>query len=235
MKGRIDKTELSDMPKSYMVDEIHPLNVPGVDGAPQVRYFVMGSGQWKQAETWPAPGMENQDYYLSSAGTAGIDGSGVLQQNPSEQNRGDSYDYDPIDPVPTLWDKSLFTVPTNRRALEYRQDILYYKTEPLTEEVEVVGYPRVVLHAASSAPDTDFFARLVDDRFSGFWCQFRNDVPARFAACHPPGPRPPPSPFQLQRASTGTSVPGKSGRRDPSHVRHPEHQRLLPHKDLRFH
>ncbi len=135
----------------------------GVDGAPQVRYFVMGSGQWKQAETWPAPGMENQDYYLSSAGTAGIDGSGVLQQNPSEQTRGDSYDYDPIDPVPTLWDKSLFTVPTDRRALEYRQDILYYKTEPLTEEVEVVGYPRVILHAASSAPDTDFFARLVDE------------------------------------------------------------------------
>ena len=33
LKGRIDKTELSDIPKSYMVDEIHPLNVPGVDGA----------------------------------------------------------------------------------------------------------------------------------------------------------------------------------------------------------
>jgi len=33
LKGRIDKTELSDIPKSYMVEEIHPLNVPGVDGA----------------------------------------------------------------------------------------------------------------------------------------------------------------------------------------------------------
>lgn len=34
---------------------------------------------------------------------------------------------------------------------------------PLEENLEVVGYPEVVLHAASSAPDTDFFARLVDD------------------------------------------------------------------------
>ena len=135
----------------------------GVDEAPQVRYFVMGSGQWKHAETWPPPGMEDQHYYLSSEGTAGNDGSGVLQQNPPGQTHGDSYDYDPIDPVPTLWDKSLFTVPTDRRALEYRQDILYYKSEPLAEEVEVVGYPRAVLHAASSAPDTDFFARLVDE------------------------------------------------------------------------
>ena len=36
-------------------------------------------------------------------------------------------------------------------------------TPPLEENLEVVGYPEVVLHAASSAPDTDFFARLVDD------------------------------------------------------------------------
>jgi len=28
--------------------------------------------------------------------------------------------------------------------------------------MEVTGYPEVILHAASSAPDTDFFARLID-------------------------------------------------------------------------
>ncbi|MGB1718398.1 MAG: CocE/NonD family hydrolase, partial [Candidatus Latescibacterota bacterium] len=54
-------------------------------------------------------------------------------------------------------------VPADRRRLENRSDILYYQTAPLEEAVEVVGYPEVVLYATSSAPDTDFFARLVDE------------------------------------------------------------------------
>ena len=65
--------------------------------------------------------------------------------------------------MPTLWTPDHFTVPADRRALECRSDILYYQTAPLQEEIEVVGYPEAVLYAASSAPDTDFFARLVDE------------------------------------------------------------------------
>ena len=47
--------------------------------------------------------------------------------------------------------------------LEDRGDILCYRTEPLAEAVEIAGYPEAVLFVSSSAPDTDFFARLVDE------------------------------------------------------------------------
>lgn len=43
-----------------------------------------------------------------------------------------------------------------------REDILVYQTEPLTERIEVTGNPVVELYAASSAPDTDWFVRLID-------------------------------------------------------------------------
>lgn len=43
-----------------------------------------------------------------------------------------------------------------------RQDILVYQTGLLTERVEVTGNPVVELYAASSAPDTDWFVRLID-------------------------------------------------------------------------
>jgi putative CocE/NonD family hydrolase len=39
---------------------------------------------------------------------------------------------------------------------------LVYQSEPLTERFEVTGNPRVELFASSSAPDTDFFVRLID-------------------------------------------------------------------------
>ena len=141
----------------------------GVDAEPAVRYFVMGRGEWRSASTWPPEGAVNKVYYLKSTGDAHLaDGSGRLSRRPAEPSApSDLYAYDPADPVATLWTRDLFTVPADRRLLGYRQDILYYRTLPLDEEVQVVGQPTVVLHASSSAPDTDFFARLVDEHPGG--------------------------------------------------------------------
>jgi uncharacterized protein len=49
-----------------------------------------------------------------------------------------------------------------------RDDVLVYVTEPLAEEIEVTGPIRVDLYASTSAPDTDFMAKLVDVWPTGF-------------------------------------------------------------------
>ena len=53
-------------------------------------------------------------------------------------------------------------MPADQAPLAERRDILVYQSEPLTERLEVTGNPVVELFAATSAPDTDFFARLID-------------------------------------------------------------------------
>ncbi|MDP6110987.1 MAG: CocE/NonD family hydrolase, partial [Planctomycetota bacterium] len=138
----------------------------GIDKEPPCRYFVMGSAKWKNAETWPPP-MQEKTLYMGSDGQASAEGSGRLLDGIQETGSCDTYTFDPNDPVPTLWSRSLFSSPADRRKLEHRQDILYYRSEPLDQEVEVVGYPEVVLYASSSAPDTDFFARLIDEEPDG--------------------------------------------------------------------
>lgn len=142
----------------------------GVDLEPACRYLVMGSGQWKSASTWPPRDLPTREYFLHSGGTANpVSSCGKLSpERPadasvSSEATTDSYVYDPSNPVPTLWSSAFFTQPPDRRKLEHRDDILYYCTAPLQDEVEIAGYPEVILYAASSAPDTDFFARLVDD------------------------------------------------------------------------
>ncbi len=135
-----------------------------VEQWPACRYFVMGSGKWKSAPTWPPPDKPQREYYIGSDGTANpVDKSGTLSTQSPAAPGSDTYTYDPRDPVPTLWTPAFFTVPPDRRRLEYRSDILHYRSEPLTEEVEIVGYPEFVLYASSSASDTDFFVRLVDE------------------------------------------------------------------------
>jgi|SRR5580658_6321890 predicted acyl esterase len=52
--------------------------------------------------------------------------------------------------------------PRDQRAVESRHDVLCYTSEPLAEPVEVIGPVLAVLHVSSSAPDTDFTAKLVD-------------------------------------------------------------------------
>ena len=136
----------------------------GLDRDPAVRYFVMGSGVWKSASTWPPEGTMRAVYFLDSDGDAHLPaGSGRLLDAPAAGESPDSYVYDPNDPVPTLWSTALFTEPSDRRRLDYRPDILIFRTPILETDVETVGYPEAVLYAATSAADTDFFVRLVDE------------------------------------------------------------------------
>jgi putative CocE/NonD family hydrolase len=50
----------------------------------------------------------------------------------------------------------------DQRKVESRPDVLVYTSGVLKKQVEVTGPVRVVLYAATSAPDTDFTAKLVD-------------------------------------------------------------------------
>jgi putative CocE/NonD family hydrolase len=52
--------------------------------------------------------------------------------------------------------------PLDQRRLAGRADVLVYTSAPLEEPLEVTGPLTVRLHAATSAPDTDFVAKLVD-------------------------------------------------------------------------
>lgn len=52
--------------------------------------------------------------------------------------------------------------PFDQRPIEARADVLVYTTPPLERDTEVTGPIIVHLWAISSAPDTDFVARLTD-------------------------------------------------------------------------
>ena len=82
----------------------------------------------------------------------------------------DSYRYDPARPVPFITDATSSQIggPDDYAAIERRDDVLVYMTDPLTEDTEVTGPIRVDLYASSSAPDTDFMAKLVDIWPTGF-------------------------------------------------------------------
>lgn len=137
----------------------------GVDAEPPVTVFVMGANVWRHEADWPLARAVETDYYLRREG-------GLSTERPGEEG-SDCYEYDPRRPVPTLGGATLMAPeyasgPADQRPIEARDDVLSYTTSPLDRDVEVTGPVRVHLFAASSAPDTDFVARLVDVHPDGY-------------------------------------------------------------------
>jgi len=135
----------------------------GEDKDPPVRIFVLGDNGWRNEQAWPLSRAKQQAMYLASGGRANTPGGDgrLLDQAPMAQGN-DRYSFDPRDPVRTLFGKNSFTAVADQRPLAHRQDILVYQTEPLKRRIEVTGNPTVELCAATSAPDTDWFVRLID-------------------------------------------------------------------------
>jgi putative CocE/NonD family hydrolase len=135
----------------------------GVAESASYRIFIMGDNRWRDEPTWPLERAQDRVLYLASSDNANTPaGDGRLVDNKPHSAGADRYTYDPTDPVRSLHGPRLFQMPADQRPLADRQDILVYQTEPLAERVEVTGIPEVELYAASSAPDTDFFVRLID-------------------------------------------------------------------------
>ncbi|HKD69041.1 MAG TPA: CocE/NonD family hydrolase [Candidatus Binataceae bacterium] len=143
----------------------------GVDEEAPVRIFVMGDNVWRDEKQWPPDRVRFTLVYLSSSGKANtLRGDGRLLKTAPQDETADKYVYDPLNPAPTCGGN--FIGPgngvRNQVAVEERDDVLVYSGEVLDSDLEVTGPVVLKLFASSSAPDTDFTAKLVDVRPDGF-------------------------------------------------------------------
>lgn len=143
----------------------------GVDTEPPVRIFVMGENQWRDEQEWPLARTQYVSYYLHSGGNANSRlGDGLLSTDTPGEEPPDGYHYDPARPVPFLTEPVSNQIggPDDYAAVQRRDDVLVYLSEPVRERTEITGPIRLTLYASSSAPDTDFMAMLFDQHPSGF-------------------------------------------------------------------
>jgi putative CocE/NonD family hydrolase len=131
----------------------------GMLAEPPVKIFVMGANTWRDEPDWPLARAEAAPYFLRAGGR-------LAPEAPWDE-APDVYMYDPQDPVPahggaTLLTSEYLSGPFDQREIEARPDVLLYTSDVLGADLEVTGPIEVHLWAISSAPDTDFVARLTD-------------------------------------------------------------------------
>ncbi len=136
----------------------------GIEKIPVVQYFVMGDpadpntpgNKWKTADDWPVPAAMKKVHFHTD---------NKLRLSPPQELFGSlSYQYDPTNPVPTIGGANLTISkgPMDQRPSEDRPDVLLFTSPPLDKYVEITGPVTVKLWASSTAPDTDFTAKLCD-------------------------------------------------------------------------
>ena len=152
-----------------------------------VRYFRMGGGSgrrtpqgrldhggtWRSAADWPVPGAAPVPWYLGPGGE--------LSPARPVQAAQATFCFDPARPVPTIggsvtsgeplmvagaYDQrthaGLFGAEPPFGPLAARDDVLVFQSAPLAQDVEVTGPVTIELWVSSTAPDTDFTAKLID-------------------------------------------------------------------------
>ncbi len=135
----------------------------GLAEEPPVKLFIMGENRWHFEHEWSLARTRGTDFYLDSGGSANTpNGDGTLSLKRVGGGLPDEYDYDSKDPVMSLMDLDAQAAVRDQSPVARRRDILVYQTPPLHEGIEVTGPVVLKLWAASSAPDTEFTAKLID-------------------------------------------------------------------------
>jgi putative CocE/NonD family hydrolase len=151
------------------------------DGHKDKNGRLFHGGYWKTGEKWPLPNTAFTKYFFHVGGA-------LSPKSPEPRILPTTYTYDPDHPVPTIGGSFSPRRPLveagayDQREREYkgdpsegfygsrppylplkaRHDVVVFQTEPLMEDVTVIGPVVVKLYASSTAVDTDFTAKLID-------------------------------------------------------------------------
>lgn len=155
---------------------------------PLIRVFIMGGGdghrtehnrlyhggEWRNLDAWPPTEGNPLKFYFHGDGS-------LSTEKPCSEPAATVYQFDPKHPVPTIGGNissggdliigGAFNQREGKRfygsekpylPLSSRHDVLVFQTQPLDQNITVIGPIVVKLWASSSVVDTDFTAKLVD-------------------------------------------------------------------------
>jgi len=146
----------------------------GIEDEKPVRLFYMGINKWRGESDWPIPGTQYRELYLNSNRSANsVRGNGKLTFSKPGSSASDTFNYDPLIPVPTTGGNNCCGTPTmagpyDQSPIERREDVLVYTSEYLGDTITIAGPVHMKLHASTDGPDTDWMIKLVDVYPNGY-------------------------------------------------------------------
>ncbi|MFA6570634.1 MAG: CocE/NonD family hydrolase [Bacteroidota bacterium] len=135
----------------------------GWDNEPTVKYFEMGTNQWKTANDWKNLPRTSDSLFLDKNGILGF-------AQPDFINDSAQVLFDPKNPSPSIggsrfnpFDRSTPDGPRDiKDTIENRNDVLIWTSPVLESDLNINGKTVINLYISSDRKDTDFGVRLTD-------------------------------------------------------------------------
>jgi putative CocE/NonD family hydrolase len=125
---------------------------------PRVRAFVMGENAWRSGPAWPLRGSASRELRLSAGEGRG---AGRLLPSGTEVRPGTTaFVSNPRAPVTDPYGAAPGA--HDYRELAKRADVAVFQTEPLAEDLTVVGAVRAEIWVSADAPDFDLWVKVQD-------------------------------------------------------------------------
>ena len=186
---------------------------------PPVQYALRGSNTMRSAETWPPAGVLYRTWYLGRGPSGSVTSLNDGSLSTTQGEGATSYEY----PNPGWVTGVVGFGPTGPAGgFDPVRRVLTFTTASLANDLEICGPIKLVLHAASTCKDTDFFIKLTD--------QFPQSSDDRAKGLNPGG--------ELVtrgwlRASHRALDPARSTEMEPYHT-HDAPESLVPGQVYRF-
>ena len=126
---------------------------------PPVQYALRGSNTMRSAETWPPESVLYRTWYLGRGPSGSVTSLNDGSLSTTQGEGATSYEY----PNPGWVTGVVGFGPTGPAGgFDPVRRVLTFTTASLANDLEICGPIKLVLHAASTCKDTDFFIKLTD-------------------------------------------------------------------------
>lgn len=145
----------------------------------KVRTYQIGADRWQEDPVFPFPVEKIRKFYFDTSEKENK--AFFLIGTPGKTKSSASYVYDPDNPVVTHGAESVlatFNEIGSLRQFEcgWRDDVVSFVSEPLSENLDILGKIQVKLWVSSTAEDTAFTAKLIEIHSNGNAYNFRSGI-----------------------------------------------------------
>ncbi|MFN8528837.1 MAG: CocE/NonD family hydrolase [Anaerolineae bacterium] len=146
----------------------------------RVVYYVVGSNEWKYADSLETIASETRSLYLDSHGRADdVFHSGILSPENPSGSASDSWIYDPLDTRPGDAEKddgdANYLIDQTSDLNRFGGGVVYHSA-PFTEATEITGFIKLTAWIAIDVPDTDFMVTLAEVLPDGRYVRLTDDM-----------------------------------------------------------
>lgn len=167
---------LRDLPvEDPLPDQVTVFRMGGGSGRRNEEGRLDHGGTWLKGNSWPLPGTQKLQYFLH--------GDRSLSPLPERsEKKSTTLRSDPAQPVPTIGGavtsgepimfagafdqretEDTYAAACPGRALADRSDVVVFRTEPLEQDLEVIGNVQLRLFIECNTPDADIAVKLIDE------------------------------------------------------------------------